>query len=73
MSKDLVQLAEEIDDTEDEEESEECYGEYGRNPLCKECPYIEKCKKFKEAEKALVRKYKGKYTGKGKEKQKDRY
>lgn len=74
MSTDLGTVAEEFEDDEDDEgESEECYGEYGRTPLCKECPYAEKCKKFKNAEKTLVKKYKGKYTSRGKEKGTDRY
>lgn len=74
MSKDL-DLTEEIEDMaeEDEIETEECYGDYGYSPLCPECLYAEKCKKFKEAEKVLAKKYKGKYVGTGKEKGKDRY
>jgi len=67
-----------LDETFDDEDFEdhlvaECYGEYGSQDECPTCPNRNECKKFTETERAIVRKYKGKYTGTGKFVEKDKY
>lgn len=52
---------------------EECFGEYGEYEECQLCDLKEVCKKFKEREKNISIRYKSKYTGKGKEKRRDRF
>lgn len=57
----------------EEESQQECYGEYGITPLCKDCVYAKRCKKFMEAERTLAYRNKGKYTGRGKTTGRDKY
>ncbi len=54
-------------------DEEDCFGEYGRHPQCKECGIKRRCQRFTKAEKNISIRYKGKYTGRGKEKRRDRY
>jgi len=57
-----------------EEENEGiCFGEYGEYEECSSCHLKEACEKFTKAEKEVSIRYQGKYTGKGKEKRKDKY
>lgn len=55
------------------EEGMPCFGEYNQWPECPNCILREKCKKFTEAEKQVSLRHKGKYSGRGKEKRRDRY
>lgn len=57
----------------EEEKDEVCFGEYGQFEYCHECYLRDRCKKFTEAERNVAIRYQGKYTGKGKEKRKDKY
>jgi len=67
-------------DEELEEEFEEfdpddspCFGEYGQYSVCSDCSLRTKCKRFTEAEKNVTIRHKGKYTGTGKERRRDKY
>lgn len=62
------ELAKELD-----EEGIVCFGEYDQWPECAECILRKRCKKFTEAERQVSIRYKGKYTGRGKEKRRERY
>lgn len=57
-----------------EEKSESfCFGEYGEHKECLTCKLRENCKKFTAAEREVSIRYSGKYTGRGKEKRKEKY
>lgn len=63
--------------TEDEEETmlcmEPCFGEYGKHQFCPRCNLRERCQKFTNAERQISIRHKGKYTGRGKERKRERY
>jgi len=50
-----------------------CFGEHGLHELCNECPLRRRCQRFTAAEKQVSIRHKGKYTGKGKERRRERY
>ena len=50
-----------------------CFGEYGNHLFCKQCTLQLRCKKFTSLEREVTLRYKGKYTGRGKESKRDRY
>lgn len=50
-----------------------CFGEYGLFENCKTCRFREACKKFTSAEREVTLRYQGKYKGRGKLREKDRY
>ena len=50
-----------------------CFGEYGKYSYCPQCKLAIRCKKFRDAENEVSRRYKGKYTGTGKERARDKY